>query len=95
VPDGATVDAEGHLWSAIAGGGKIVCFNPDGTIARTVEMPVPIVTSVMIGGDNLDVMYATSIGSKTLGMEPGPDGGRLFAIKGLGVKGKPEPRFAG
>ena len=95
VPDGATVDAEGHLWSAIAGGGKIVCFNPDGTIARTVEVPVPIITSVMFGGDNLDVMYATSIGAKTLGMEPGPDGGRLFAINGLGVKGKPEPRFAG
>ena len=95
VPDGATVDADGNLWSAIAGGGKIVCFKPDGSIARTVEVTVPIVTSVMFGGDNLDVMYATSIGSKTLGMEPGPDGGRLFAIKGLGVKGKPEPRFAG
>jgi L-arabinonolactonase len=95
VPDGATVDAEGNLWSAIAGGGKIVCFKPDGSIARTVEVPVPIITSVMFGGDNLDVMYATSIGAKTLNMEPGPDGGRLFAIKGLGVKGKPEPRFAG
>jgi L-arabinonolactonase len=95
VPDGATVDAEGNLWSAIAGGGKIVCYNPDGKIARTIEVPVPIVTSVMFGGDNLDVMYATSIGTNTLGMEPGPDGGRLFAIKGLGVKGKPEPRFAG
>jgi L-arabinonolactonase len=95
VPDGATIDAQGNMWSCIAGGGKIVCFGPDGNIARTVEVPVPIITSVMFGGDNLDVMYATSIGTKTLGMEPGPDGGRLFAIKGLGVKGKPEPRFAG
>ncbi len=95
VPDGATVDAEGHLWSAIAGGGKIVCYNPDASIARTVEVPVPIITSVMFGGDNLDVMYATSIGEKILNMEPGADGGSLFAIKGLGVKGKPEPRFAG
>jgi L-arabinonolactonase len=95
VPDGATVDAEGTLWSAIAGGGKIVGFKPDGSIGRTVEVPVPIITSVMFGGDNLDVMYATSIGEKILGMEPGPDGGSLFAIKGLGVKGKPEPRFAG
>jgi sugar lactone lactonase YvrE len=95
VPDGATVDAEGHYWSAIAGGGKIVCYNPDGSIARTVEVPVPIITSLMFGGDNLDVMYATSIGEKVLNMEPGADGGSLFAIKGLGVKGKPEPRFAG
>jgi L-arabinonolactonase len=95
VPDGATVDAEGHYWSAIAGGGKIVCYNPDGSSARTVEVPVPIITSLMFGGDNLDVMYATSIGEKVLNMEPGADGGSLFAIKGLGVKGKPEPRFAG
>ena len=95
VPDGATVDADGNMWSCIAGGSKIVCFSPDGKIARTVEVPVPIITSVMFGGDNLDVLYATSIGMKTLGMEPGPDGGALFKITGLGVKGKPEPRFAG
>jgi L-arabinonolactonase len=94
-PDGATVDAEGNLWSAIAGGGKLVCYKPDGSVARTVEVPVPIITSVMFGGDDLDVLYATSIGMKILGMEPGPDGGALFAIRGLGVKGKPEPRFAG
>jgi sugar lactone lactonase YvrE len=95
VPDGATVDAEGNLWSAIAGGGKLVCFKSDGSVARTVEVPVPIITSVMFGGDNLDVLYATSIGMKILNMEPGPEGGALFAINGLGVKGKPEPRFAG
>ena len=94
-PDGATVDAEGNLWSAIAGGGKLACYKPDGSLARTVEVPVPIITSVMFGGENLDVLYATSIGTKILGMEPGPEGGALFAITGLGVKGKPEPRFAG
>jgi len=58
-------------------------------------VPVSIITSVMFGGDNLDAMYATSIGEKILNMEPGTDGGSLFAINGLGVKGKPEPRFAG
>jgi L-arabinonolactonase len=94
-PDGATVDAEGNLWSAIAGGGKLVCYKADGSVARTIEVPVPIITSVMFGGDNLDVLYATSIGMKILDMEPGPEGGALFAIRGLGVKGKPEPRFAG
>jgi sugar lactone lactonase YvrE len=94
-PDGATVDADGNLWSAIAGGGKLVCFKPDGSVSRTVDVPMPIITSVMFGGDNLDVLYATSIGMKILGMEPGPEGGALLAISGLGVKGKPEPRFAG
>jgi L-arabinonolactonase len=95
VPDGATVDAEGHLWSAIAGGGKIACFNPDGSLARTVEMPTQIPASVMFGGDNLDVLYVPSIGVKIGDLDPDPKGGSLFAIKGLGVRGKPEPRFAG
>jgi len=95
VPDGATIDAQGNMWSCIAGGSKIVCFAPNGEIVRTVEVPVPIITSVMFGGDNLDELYATSIGMKTLGMEPGPDGGALFKITGLGVRGKAEPRFAG
>ena len=52
-------------------------------------------TNKLFYGDNLDVLFATSIGMKILGMEPGPDGGALMAIRGLGVKGKPEPRFAG
>jgi L-arabinonolactonase len=95
MPDGATVDADGRLWSAIAGGGKVACFNPDGLLARTVEMPTPIPASVMFGGDDLDVLYVPSIGTKIAGMDPGRDGGALFVIKGLGVKGKPEPRFAG
>jgi sugar lactone lactonase YvrE len=95
VPDGATVDAEGHLWSAIAGGGKVACFNPDGSLARTIEMPTSIPASVMFGGDDLDVLYVPSIGVKIAGLTPGPDGGSLFVVTGLGVKGKPEPRFAG
>jgi sugar lactone lactonase YvrE len=34
VPDGATVDADGNLWSAIAGGGKLVCYKADCSISR-------------------------------------------------------------
>ncbi len=74
---------------------EVATFNTERDRAHNLGPFLPIITSMMFGGDNLDVMYATSIGAKTLGMEPGPDGGRLFAIKGLGVKGKPEPRFAG
>jgi sugar lactone lactonase YvrE len=95
VPDGCTVDAEGHVWSAIAGGGKIACFNPDGKLGRTVAVPPRLVTSVMFGGEQLDILYATSLSMEVLEMKPGAHDGGLFAIKGLGVKGKPEPRFAG
>ena len=95
-PDGATVDAEGHLWSALFGSGRIARFAPDGSLDRTVELPVAWVSSVMFGGPGLDVLFATSIGGRLLDeRDPSPDAGALFAIHGLGVKGLPEPRFAG
>lgn len=95
VPDGCTVDAEGNVWSAIAGGAKIACFGPDGRLARTIEVPPRLVTSVMFGGEDLDVLYATSLAMEVLGVKPGPHDGGLFAIRGLGTRGKAEPRFAG
>ena len=49
----------------------------------------------MFGGDDLDVLYVPSIGVKIGDLDPDPNGGSLFAVKGLGVRGKPEPRFAG
>ncbi len=95
-PDGATVDAEGHLWSALFGSGRIARFAPDGSLDRTVELPVAWVSSVMFGGPGLDVLFAISIGGRLLDeRDPSPDAGALFAIHGLGVKGLPEPRFAG
>jgi sugar lactone lactonase YvrE len=55
-----------------------------------------MVTSVMFGGDALDVMFATSLGDKIGDLSPsGPDAGGVFAITGLGVKGILEPRFGG
>jgi L-arabinonolactonase len=93
--DGATVDAEGGVWSAHVYVGKVVRYLPDGTIDRVIEMPVKKVTSCMFGGPNLDVLYVTSMAKPPLPRFPG-DGvhrGALFAIHGLGVKGLPEPRF--
>jgi L-arabinonolactonase len=97
IPDGATVDSAGRLWVAICGGAKIVCFNADGSLARTVEVPVPLVSSVMFGGPDLDKLYFTSIDGAALGFGTPQDSqsGGLFAIEGLGVRGVAEPRFAG
>jgi L-arabinonolactonase len=95
--DGATVDSEGCLWHALCYDGRIVRYTPDGKIERTIEMPVKKVTSVMFGGPNLDILYVTSMAKPPLPRFPG-DGvkrGSLFAIHGLGVRGVPEPRFAG
>lgn len=93
--DGATVDAEGGVWSAHVYVGKVVRYLPDGTVDRVIEMPVKKVTSCMFGGPDLDILYVTSMAKPPLPRFPG-DGvqrGALFAIRDLGVKGVPEPRF--
>ncbi len=97
VPDGATVDAEGYLWSAAVFSGELRRFAPDGSLERTIKLPVRNVTSLAFGGPGLDVIYFTSIGQIHLPGLPndGPEGGSLFAITGHGIKGVPEPRFMG
>ena len=95
--DGSTVDAEGCLWNALVYDGSIVRYTPDGKVDRIIDMPVKKVTSVMFGGPNLDILYVTSMAKPPLPRFPG-DGvlrGSLFAIHDLGVRGVPEPRFAG
>jgi len=93
--DGATVDAEGCLWSAQVYDGKVIRYTPDGKVEQVIEMPVKKVTSCMFGGPNLDILYITSMAKPPLPRFPG-DGvlrGSLFAIHDLGIKGVPEPRF--
>ncbi|MDQ2803440.1 MAG: SMP-30/gluconolactonase/LRE family protein [Pseudomonadota bacterium] len=94
-PDGATVDSDGCVWSAAVYAGEIRRFRPDGSLDRTISMPVLKVTSVNFGGPNLDVLFVTSMAKPPLPRFPedGPLGGSLFAIHGLGVRGMPEPRF--
>jgi L-arabinonolactonase len=89
-PDGATVDAEGGYWLAAVRGSRLYRFLPDGRLDRTIEMPISAPTRPMFGGENLDRLYVTSI--KVAGE---PLSGGLFAIDGIGVRGLPEPRFAG
>jgi L-arabinonolactonase len=96
IPDGATVDVEGHLWSARPGGWSIVRYTPDGALERVVEMPVARPTSVMFGGDDLRTLFITTASSR---IEPAalaaqPHAGAILAIR-TDVPGLPEPLFAG
>jgi len=95
--DGSTVDEEGFLWNALAYGGKLVRYAPDGSQDRVISMPVKNVTSVMFGGPDLDVLFVTSMAKPPLPRNPadGKMRGALFAIYDLGVHGLPERRFAG
>ena len=95
-PDGATVDAEGYLWSAQIYGGKINRYAPDGTVDRVVEIPTPRVTCCTFGGANLDILYVTTASFRMDRDELAADplAGKTFAVE-TGVTGIAEPVFAG
>jgi sugar lactone lactonase YvrE len=95
-PDGLTVDAEGHVWSAQPGYGRLVRYDPTGRIERIVEMPVSRPTSCIFGGDAYDVLYITTA-RETLTPEQlaeEPLAGSLLTIR-PGVRGLAETPFAG
>jgi L-arabinonolactonase len=90
-PDGATVDTDGRVWSAMIGSGELACFNADGSIERRVPTGVSRVTSVAFGGERLDRLYVTSSSLAVRGIVPDESCGYLYAIDGLGVTGIDEP----
>lgn len=95
-PDGSTVDEQGFLWNAQVYGNRILRYAPDGHVDRVIEFPVKSLTSVMFGGPDLDILYVTSMARPIKGVAPKEaEAGHLFAVRGLGVRGLPEPRFAG
>ena len=95
-PDGSAVDAQGYLWNAQWGGGRVVRYAPDGRIDRIVELPVERPTSCAFGGEDLTTLYVTSAWD---GLDPEaraqqPLAGGLFAFD-AGVKGLALPLFEG
>jgi sugar lactone lactonase YvrE len=96
IPDGATVDADGCLWSALYGGGRVVRITPDGRVDRTIEVPVAQVTSCHFAGPDLDVLVITTAKQRMTPeqLAQQPLAGALFAVD-VGVRGLPEPRYCG
>lgn len=57
VPDGIAVDVEGGVWVALAHNGQIVRLAADGTVVDTIRVPLPMVTSMCFGGEQLRTLY--------------------------------------
>jgi xylono-1,5-lactonase len=96
VPDGMTTDTDGCLWVCHWDGWRITRFRPDGKVDRVIPMPVARVTSCAFGGPDFDVLYVTSAstGLDAAALARQPLAGGLFALR-PGVRGLPEPDFAG
>lgn len=94
IPDGLTVDAEGHVWCAHYGGGRVTRFKPDGTVDRIIALPVPYATSCCFGGPELATLYITTgrAGMDAAALAAAPSSGALFAVE-PGVCGLAECPF--
>ena len=95
-PDGATVDADGYLWSARFGGSCLARHAPDGKIDRLVELPVSNPTSCTFGGQDLATLFVTSatLGLSDEQLSQNSLEGRVLSLD-VGAKGARYERFAG
>lgn len=95
-PDGSAIDAEGCLWNAVYGGGRLVRYRPDGAVDREIPLPVSAPTCCAFGDGDLRTLYVTSACQRMseAEREREPEAGNLLALR-PGVAGLPESRFAG
>jgi L-arabinonolactonase len=96
IPDGSCVDAEGAVWNAVWEGRRVVRILPDGTIDRSIEVPVLKPTCCAFGGPDLETLYITTsrLQSTAEQLAREPTAGSLFAYR-PGVRGIADAQFAG
>ncbi len=86
VPDGLAVSVDGAVWVAAARGSAVIVFDPDGRERQRLRCPLPMVTSVCFGGQDLTDLYIVT-GSEGGGSERA---GSIFRMT-VGVAGLPVP----
>jgi sugar lactone lactonase YvrE len=95
-PDGACVDRDGFLWSAIFDGGCLLRLDPSGRIDRVLRLPVSKPTSCAFGGADYRTLFVTtaSRGLSALRLAAEPAAGHVLALD-VGVAGVAPDAFAG
>jgi sugar lactone lactonase YvrE len=59
-PDGSCTDAAGRLWNAEWGGHRICVYAPDGSVERTLDLPVSRPSSCTFGGERHRTLFVTT-----------------------------------
>jgi sugar lactone lactonase YvrE len=88
-PDGITFDAEGCIWIAHWGAGRVCRYDLHGTRLLTVAMPTDNVTNVCFAGSDLSRLFVSTAAH---GLDSGAghsQAGNLFEVVGPGVRGLP------
>ncbi|OLT06626.1 hypothetical protein BJF90_15855 [Pseudonocardia sp. CNS-004] len=95
IPDGLTLDADGGVWVAFFGGGRVCRFTPDGELDTTIELPVSQVTSCCFGGADLTELFVSTSteGLNEQRLRTQPLAGAIFRAV-PGYRGRPSSAFA-
>ena len=75
-PDGAVVDADGNLWCAHYGHGKVTVHAPDGRELQSLAVPAKRSTCPAFGGNDLRTLYVTTACQEMT--EPTENDGRTY-----------------
>lgn len=96
VPDGLSVDVDGHVWLACWGGSRLARIAPDGQEIASIRFPTPRVSSCAFGGDDLSTLFVTTACEGADDRERARDRhmGGLFRLD-PGVAGLPVAAYAG
>ncbi|OAA53829.1 calcium homeostasis protein [Niveomyces insectorum RCEF 264] len=91
-PDGFRVDADGYLWHAVYGPGRVLKISPtDGRVVGEVRLPTKNITCVQFVGTELFITTAADEAAAD-GSPSKELGGALFRVD-VGVKGLPLYKF--
>ncbi|MDG1311442.1 MAG: SMP-30/gluconolactonase/LRE family protein [Porticoccaceae bacterium] len=93
-PDGATVDAEGYIWSAQWAASRVVRYSPEGEIDFILPLQVSQPTCAAFGGPALNRLFVTSAyqGLNAEARKTEPEAGNLFIFE-TDAKGIADPLF--
>lgn len=88
-PDGAVIDAQGGLWSAQWGAGRVARYDRQGRFDRAIDLPAPHVSCPAFGGADMTTLFATTARQ---GLDdPRDTDGCTYAVP-AGVTGQQEHR---
>jgi gluconolactonase len=80
------VASDGSVWVADAHGGRVVVFDATGVLRKNIPVPLPMVTSLCFGGEDLRDLFIVT------GSRGGPHDncGSIFRMR-TDVAGQPLP----
>ncbi len=94
-PDGSVIDAEGCLWNAQWGAGRVARYDPDGRLMGVLTAPAAHSTCPAFGGEGLDLLLLTTaraeLGRDALCAQP--LSGSLFGLRLPKALGVPDTLF--